>query len=332
MERALITGGTGFVGKHLSRLLRASGIQTAVLTANESESHGSARDYFGIDVRDADAVRQVMSEFKPNSIYHLAAISSVEWAWKFPRITYQVNVFGTLNVLEAATRLPAPPRILNVSTAQVYAPGEYTLTEDSPVKPSNPYAISKAMAELAVLQFQSAGVEVITARGFNHAGPGQSSDFVVSSIARQFAEMEAGLREPKLVLGNIHVKRDFTDVRDVVKAYVLLMKYGRPGEAYNVCSGKSRSIKEIIAECERLSGTKAELVTHPGKMRPMEIEDLCGDPARLHATTGWTPEVTFATTVLDVLDYWRENLRNEKDSASSSRAAELSTTPAVRNT
>jgi GDP-4-dehydro-6-deoxy-D-mannose reductase len=327
MPRALVTGGTGFVGKHLVRLLQASGTQVGVLVSYESELRDLAVDSYIADVRNADDVQHAISEFKPSFIYHLAAISSVELSWKYPRLTYEVNVFGTLNVLEAAMRLSSQPRILNVSTAQVYAPNDAALTENSPVRPANPYAISKAMAELAAFQFSRTKAEIIIARGFNHAGAGQSPDFVMSSIAKQFAEIEAGEREPKLELGNIHVKRDFTDVRDVVKAYFLLVKQGQPNEIYNVCSGRSWSIAEIIERFQAISKVKPELAIRREKLRATDIDNMRGDPAKIHAATGWKPEISFKTTVLDLLNYWRGRIR---EASVSKGRAELSSSVARR--
>lgn len=314
MERVLVTGGTGFVGTHLFPLLQACGHHIAVL-ASTGCGELTKVECYEADIRDSAAVRSAIHDFKPNHIYHLAAISSVELSSKSPRLTYEVNVFGTLNVLEAAMSLPSLPRVLNVSTAQVYAPSTSPLSESSSLGPDNPYAASKAMAEFLRVHFRRCSTGgIITARSFNHAGPGQSADFVLSSIAKQFAEIEAGLREPMLVLGNIHVKRDFTDVRDVVQAYSLLMEKGTANEIYNVCSGRALSISEIIAEFESISGTKVEVESHSSKRRAGEIESVCGNPEKIKAVTGWVPSIPLKTTLQDLLDYWRAAIRdNSRD-------------------
>jgi GDP-4-dehydro-6-deoxy-D-mannose reductase len=305
MEKVLITGGTGFVGTHLVSFLKSRGSQVAILAASGCSENTDLECYQG-DVRDADTVFAAIHEFKPNYIYHLAAVSAVDLSWRSPRLTYEVNVFGTLNVFEAAMSLAAPPKVLNISTAQVYAPSISALNESSALAPDNPYAASKATSEFLSVQFrrQSEG-GIVTARSFNHAGPGQSPDFVLSSIAKQFAEIEAGMREPKLVLGNIHVERDFTDVRDVVQAYSLLLQKGEVNGIYNVCSGHSRSIEEIVREFESVSGINIEIESHPGKQRAGENQVVCGDPTKIQAATGWRPNIPLKTTLQDLLAYWR---------------------------
>jgi len=306
MERTLITGGTGFVGKHLASHLYSFGSRVAVLSSGEFSEYGSDITFYLADIRDRDKVESAIQDFKPDHIYHLAAISGVGGSWQSPRVTYEVNVFGTLNVLEAAMNLPSPRRVLNISTAQVYAKGPAPLSETSPVSPDNPYAASKLMSELLNVQFHRyAEGGIVTARSFNHTGPGQSADFVLSSIAKQFVEIEAGQRERKLSVGNTQVRRDFTDVRDVVAAYTLLMRKGCPNEIYNVCSGRAISIKAVIEEFERISGIRAEIDTHPSKRRSGDAEEVCGNPAKIQAATGWKPVIPLKTTLLDLLGYWR---------------------------
>jgi GDP-4-dehydro-6-deoxy-D-mannose reductase len=317
MNKVLITGGTGFVGSHLLRYLTARGSEVAVLASSGCENALPNVRCYKADIRDADAVHAAIHEFKPMFICHLAAISSVGTSWKSPRLTYEVNVFGTLNVIEAAADLSSPPRILSVSTAQVYAPNLATLSETSPLAPDNPYAASKAMAELLRVQYRrGAAGGVIVARSFNHAGPGQSTDFVLSSIAKQFAETQLGLREPKLSLGNLHVKRDFTDVRDVVRAYALLLEKTEVEDVYNVCSGRSRSIGEIVKMFEFLSGVNVTVESHSSKQRLGESDQVCGDPAKIRDATGWEPQIPFSTTLQDLLAYWRDVLVNSSENPS----------------
>jgi GDP-4-dehydro-6-deoxy-D-mannose reductase len=231
-----------------------------------------------------------------------------------------VNVFGTLNVFEAASRLAHPCRVLNVSSAQVYAPSKFELTEISRIAPDNPYAASKAMAEFVTVPYsRSSKIDIVTVRSFNHAGPGQSPEFVVSSIAKQFAEIEAGSREPKLILGNTHVRRDFTDVRDVVNAYALLIEKGRANEIYNVCSGEARSIESIVEEFKSISEIDVSIESDHNKRRLGEHDAVWGSPAKLQAATGWKPEVPLRTTLQDVLTYWREQLQQNAASEISSK-------------
>ncbi len=311
MSRTLITGGTGFVGPHLAAFLKTRTSRLAVLASCGCGETIPEAVCYEADVRDAGEVRAAIHDFRPDRVYHLAAISSVEVSWSRPRLTYEVNVDGTLNVLEAAMTLAQPPRVLNVSTAQVYAPSSSPLSEDSALGPDNPYAASKAMAELlGVLYRKIPAGGIITARSFNHAGPGQSSDFVLSSIARQFAEIEAGMHDPELSLGNIHVRRDFTDVRDVVRAYWHLLEDGAVNQTYNVCSGRSWAIHEIILQFESISGIKVSVGTHPDKVRGGEMSEVRGNPDKIYKATGWEPQIPLETTVRDLLDYWRSTLRN----------------------
>lgn len=269
-------------------------------------------DYCEVDIRRADEVRSVVRNVRPAHIYHLAGVSAVDVSWSDPRLTFDVNVLGALNVFEAAMNLPSPPRILNVSTSQVYASSATILTENSRLDPDNPYAASKAMAELLRVQYRkSAGGGIITARSFNHTGPGQLPNFVLPSMAKQFAEMEAGLRPPKLTVGNIEVMRDFTDVRDVVAAYFALLEKGRTGEVYNVCSGSAVRLSDVIAKFEAISGMAIQIDVDPQRLRSNEIPAVFGDATKIRTETGWNPEIPLETTLRDLLNYWREKIKGE---------------------
>jgi GDP-4-dehydro-6-deoxy-D-mannose reductase len=253
-----------------------------------------------------------LREVSPERVFHLAGISDVASSWKDPRLTFEVNVVGTLNLFEAAMSLPRPPRILNVSTAQVYAPASGGLSEESRIAPDNPYAASKAMAELLRVPYlKCATGGIVTARSFNHTGPGQSDKFVLSSIARQFAEIQAGDRSPKLIVGNVDVERDFTDVRDVVEAYCLLLEKGRVGEIYNVCSGSAVRLADIIRMFESVSVTTVELEKDPARIRPNEAAIVLGDSKKLEADTGWRPRIPLKQTISDLLEYWRLRVSSE---------------------
>jgi GDP-4-dehydro-6-deoxy-D-mannose reductase len=267
--------------------------------------------YYEVDIRDAERVQSVVREVNPEQVYHLAGITAVDVSWKYPRLTYEVNVFGAQNLFDAAMSLPAPPRILNVSTSQVYAPGSGILSEENPLRPDNPYAASKAMAELLAPQYsEHATGGIITARPFNHSGDGQPPNFVLPSIAKQFAEIEAGLRPPKLKLGNIAVARDFTDVRDVVRAYWLLLERGKTSEVYNVCSGTAVLVADIIGMFERISGTDIVIEIDPNRVRAKEVTEIYGDPSKLRAETGWHRQIPLEKTVEDMLNYWRSQCRS----------------------
>jgi GDP-4-dehydro-6-deoxy-D-mannose reductase len=316
--RFLITGGTGFVGSHLVQSLKSDAAKIAVIASGDSVSRQELEpgvEHYELDLRKAEDVRSVVRKVSPTHICHLAAISSVDASWNSPRLTFEVNVVGAYNLFEAAMGLPAPPRILNVSTSQVYATAEGILTESSPVSPNNPYAASKAMVELLLVQYRkSAAGGILTARSFNHTGPGQSPNFVLPLIAKQFAEMEAGLRPRKLTVGNIEVKRDFTDVRDVVLAYSALLDQGRIGEVYNVCSGSAVRLADVIREFEAISGTAVEIDTDPARLRSNEVSQILGDAAKIRRETGWSPQIPFGKTIRDLLDYWRERIKSGNSS------------------
>lgn len=265
------------------------------------------QQYYQVDIRREDDVRCALREFKPSEIYHLAGISDVDSSWSDPRLTFEVNVAGTFNLLEAAMGLASPPRILNVSTAQVYGASDQPLTEKSAVSPDNPYAGSKAMAEMLRISFREAkGGGIITARSFNHTGSGQLDTFVLPSIAKQFAEIEIASRPPKLTVGNIDVKRDFTDVRDVVQAYRALLEKGRAGEVYNVCSGVGVRLSEVIKQFQAVCKTVVTVEVDPALLRPGETPVVVGDLTKIRKETGWSPQIPIEKTIVDLMDYWRK--------------------------
>lgn len=308
--RVLVTGGTGFVGVHLVRFLKSRGSQISVLASGRRASREPGVQYHEVEIRDAERVGSLVREVSPQQIYHLAGITAVDVSWADPRLTYEVNVFGAQNLFDAAMNLAEPPRILNVSTSQVYAPAYGILTEESLLRPDNPYAASKAMAELLVFQYRDCPpAGIVTARSFNHTGCGQPPNFVLPSIAKQFAEIESGLRPPRLNVGNIAVKRDFTDVRDVVRAYCMLLENGRTGEAYNVCSGTAVSISYIIEMFQAMSGIEVTIEISADKVRPREVAEIYGDSGKLQADTGWRSQIPLERTVQDMLNYWRSQCR-----------------------
>lgn len=306
MRRILITGGTGFVGSHLVRFLKSADAKLIVVSSGGVKTQLPGVDYCRVDIRNADDVRAVVRDASPHQIYHLAGISSVPSSWKDPRLTFDVNVIGSYNVFEAAMRLPSPPKILNVSTSQVYAPSNAALLETSPLSPDNPYAASKAMAELLAIQYRKfTKGGIITARAFNHTGPGQSTTFALPSFARQLAEMEAGLRPTTLKVGTIDVRLDFTDVRDVVVAYYELLEKGAVGEAYNVCSGRTVLLADLVKELQNNCSVAVTMEIDPARVRPGDVPQIVGDTGKLHKTTGWLPKIPLEKTLKELLEYWR---------------------------
>lgn len=293
--RAYITGSHGFVGKWLTRHLTDCGDE---LAHPEHE----------VDVTDIDALKADMKHSQPEVVYHLAAKSHVATSWSDPLETMRVNVLGLEGVIEAALACDEPPKVLMISSAEVYGAGDGTpLTEESPVRPLSPYAASKAAAEMIGLQAAlGRGVNVIRVRPFNHVGPGQADSFVISAISHQIAVAERDGRTT-IRVGNQSPKRDFTDVRDVVRAYRMLAESeGAPaGEVYNICSGTSVSIESIVNRLLALSAAQIEAVTDPALVRAVDIPILQGDCGRLQALTGWQPEITLEQTLAEMLDWWR---------------------------
>jgi len=314
VQRILITGGTGFVGTHLIRFLKSSEARLFVVSHRDAEAGADASQQSGVecckaDIRNEEEISSIVGAVNPTEIYHLASISSVSESWRDPRTTFEVNVIGSYNLFQAAMRLDAPPKILNISTSQVYAQSATALTENSPLHPENPYAATKAMSELLPVQFSQSGTGgIVTARAFNHSGPGQLPAFVLSSFAKQLAEMERGLCPPVLKVGNIQVVRDFMDVRDVVKAYCGLLHKGVIGEIYNVCSGRGYVLADLVNELLKLCAVPVKIEIEPSRFRPSEPLSIVGDASRLRGATGWEPQISMQDTLKDLLAYWRKSI------------------------
>lgn len=293
--RVLVTGSKGFVAHWLLTHLESRGDQVVGLDAE-------------VDVTDEPALVEAITGAAPDAICHLAAQASVSASWKDQSATYAVNTFGVLNVLSAARACNRPPRVLLVSSAEVYGrvgAGDLPIREDQPFAPVSPYAASKAAAELIGLQaWLGGGLEVIRARPFNHTGPGQRLDFVVPALARQVATAAAS-GAGVIETGNLAARRDITDVRDVVRAYRALLELGTPGQVYNVCRGQAVSIEEVVRRLVALAGVDLQVVVDPARFRTADLPELRGDPSRLHAATGWAPEIALDDTLAAVLDFWR---------------------------
>ncbi len=296
--RALITGGRGFVGTWLASHLRECGDD---VTAIDIET----------DIADQSALDPVVAESAPDAIFHLAARTHVGESWNDPSEVLRVNVLGTASVLAAARRLTSPPTVLVVSSAEVYGkvtPEELPIREDAPISPATPYAASKAAAEQIAFQaWRGYSQPVVVVRPFNHVGPGQAPTFSVSALARRIVTATR-VGERTLRVGNLATRRDFTDVRDVVKVYRQLMERGQAGTVYNVCSGTDVAISEVADRLLALSGAKLELVVDPELVRPVDVPVLRGSPDRVEQLTGWRPEIPFDKTLRDVLSYWEAQL------------------------
>ena len=302
--RALITGGGGFVGRHLHDHLDSAG--------DEVISTDRASD--GLDILDAAALLDLFRRSEPEVVYHLAGASDVGGSWKTPQATFRANAEGTLNVLWAAREAGAR-RVLTVGSADVYGkvdPDDLPITEDAPLRPVSPYAASKVAADYVAMQAHLGhGQEVVRCRPFNHLGPGQTDRFVAPAIAGRVARNE---RDGNAVVsvGNLSPRRDFTDVRDVVRAYRLLVEHGTAGEVYNVCSGRAIAVQELVEQFLAMATIPMRLETDPELARPVDIPVLLGDNRRLVHDTGWAPTIPLGTTLADLLEDRRRRLDHEE--------------------
>lgn len=297
--KALVTGAAGFVGRHL----------VAHLAEHGHEVVGIDREH-GVDLLDPDGLSRALADAAPDAVYHLGGWSDVGASWHEPRAAFRVNAEGTLNLLEAC-RSAAVERVLIVSSADVYGKvslRELPLTEESPFRPVTPYAASKIAADQLGLQaWLGYGLATIRVRAFNHLGPGQTSRFVCPALAERIALNELEGREV-VPVGNLTPRRDFTDVRDVVRAYRMLIERGEPGEAYNVCSGRDIAISELADRLIAMADRPMRLELDPSLQRPVDVPVLRGDYTKLHKATGWEPEIPLDQTLADVLDEWRRRI------------------------
>ncbi len=309
----LITGAGGFVGRHLIAHLAAQ--SDAVLHAAIFEpvtSWTMPATPYPVDLRDAAAVRALVERVRPDGVFHLAAVADVGKSFEQPWAILENNLLSQVNLLEALRAFAPEARTLIVSSAEVYgAAGDASraLDEDTPFAPANPYSVSKAAQDMLGLEyFLAYQMPVLRARPFNHIGPGQVPGFVASDFASQIAAIEAGLREPVLYVGNLEAERDFTDVRDVVRAYRLILAKGEPGAVYNVCRGQAHSIQYLLDVLLSYSTAKIEVQPDPARLRPVDVPRRVGDASRLRAQTGWEPEIPFEQSLLDILTDWRRRV------------------------
>ncbi len=260
--------------------------------------------YIRGDLSDETSVEALVRDLKPDHVYHLAAISAVPVSWQRPRLTFDLNVWGTFNILRACSRMTPSPRVLNVSTGTVYEASDQLLTEASPLRPANPYSASKAMAEL--VRFQFSGLPVVTTRSFNHSGPGQTTDFVLPALAKQVADIEAGASSPVISAGALDVERDFLHVADVITAYRLLIDRGKSGEVYNVSSGEPRRLDAALTRLLELAGVTAEVRTDTARLRAERVPRISASSEKLRMDTGWSPAKTWDDLLRDLLTFWRQ--------------------------
>jgi GDP-4-dehydro-6-deoxy-D-mannose reductase len=318
--RVLVTGISGFVGSHLAEHLLAAHPEAELFgmrrwrssTEEISALLGVVRLVEG-DLLDATSLIRVLQASRPDVIFHLGASSSVAESWSTPAEIMQVNVLGTLHLLEAVRQLDLDAPVVLACSAEPYgAVSESALPigEEQPLRPVSPYAVSKAAVDLLGYQyFQTFKLRTVRLRMFNQAGPRQSDRFVLSALARQIAEIEAELRPPQLRVGNLDARRDFVDVRDAARAYWLAAARGTPGEVYNVGTGTARAIREVLDRLLSLSEAVVDVAFDPARLRPAEVPVLQADSRRFREATGWEPAVPFEQTLFDTLEYWRRRVR-----------------------
>ena len=308
-KKALIIGAAGFVGGYLSKALLDEGYEV-FLTKLEFESiEKSGATVYNMDVTSVTETDAVIADIKPDVVFHLAAQSSVSVAWKNPQLTVDVNIKGAVNVMDAVRELYYKPRVVLIGSGEEYGhirDGETPIREDNRLNPGNIYAATKACQNMIGSIYSKAyDMELIMVRAFNHIGPGQSSIFVVSDFCKQVADIEKGEKEPVMYVGNLSAMRDFTDVRDVVRAYALLAEKGENGETYNVGSGNAVAIREILDKIISFSTEEIKVEIDPAKIRPVDVPIIEADISKLQAVTGWKPEISLEETIEEVLNYWR---------------------------
>jgi GDP-4-dehydro-6-deoxy-D-mannose reductase len=303
----LVTGATGFVGGHLLDRLAHQNDLVAWHRPDGSEPDPARTvDWHAVDITDRHSVMDAVQAVTPVRVFHLAGAPNVATSWQSVVPHLRANALGTHYLLRAIRQLERPCRVLVISSAQVYKAGDGPLNEESPLVPASPYGFSKlAQDQLALLAAQDDGLDVLVARPFNHAGPGQAPGFAISSFACQIARIEAGLAEPLIRVGNLDARRDVTDVRDVVDAYARLMEGGIPGRPYNVCSGRAWRIGDLLDAMLRAARTPIAVEVDAAQFRPNDTPVVQGDATRIRDELGWAPTIPVEQTLIDTLNWWR---------------------------
>ncbi len=312
------------MGRYLARhLLEVSDWTLALVSRNEAGAARLADEYasypdrvaaIAADISDAAAVRAALERTRPSYVFHLAAQTYVPAAFADPATTLRNNIFSALDLLEGIRTLPEPPRVLAIGSSEEYG---HVRAEDNPVdehtelRPDNPYSVSKVASDLLALQyFFSYKLPIVRVRPFNHIGPGQSERFVSGSLARQVALIEVGKQEPVIKVGNLSSQRDFTDVRDIVRAYYLAITQGQSGDVYNLCSGQATSIQTVLDTLLNFCTVRVRVELDQTRLRPSDVPIIVGSAAKFRQLTGWQPQISLRQSLADILDYWREQVRS----------------------
>ncbi len=314
----MVTGVNGFAGSHLAEYLLAQGDEVFGMLRPGSSSANfpspcQAISLYEVELTQAEEVTRAIKEIMPELIFHLAAQAAVARSWEDPQGTLSNNIIAQLNVLQGVIAAQIDPKILILGSNEEYGtpcPGELPIREENPLRPTSPYGVSKVTQDMMGYQyFRSHGLRCVRVRPFNHLGARQREEFVVPSLAKQVAEAEAGLREPVIHVGNIEVKRDFTDVRDMVRGYYLALLHGEPGEVYNIGSGTMTSLRSIVDFLLNHSRVSLSVEQDASRLRPGDITESVCDCSKFKAKTGWQPEIPLEQTLLEVLEYWRKRVR-----------------------
>lgn len=310
--KALIIGSAGFVGGYLIKELNSAGYEVHASCLPNEKINGECSVH-NLDILQKECISELLGSVLPDVVFHLAAQSSVALSWKKPQLTAEINVIGAINVLEALRECPKKDiRLVMIGSGEEYGfirDGSCPLKEDEPLHPGNIYAATKVCQEMTgEIYARAYSMDIVMVRAFNHSGPEQADMFVISDFCHQIAEIESGSREPVMSVGNLSAMRDFTDVRDVVKAYRLLAEKGKSGKIYNVGRGKAVEIQYILDTALSLSEKTIEVKRDPNKMRASDIPVIEPDVSQIYSDTGWKAEISMEQTIKDTLDYWRKTI------------------------
>ena len=309
--KALIIGGAGFVGNYLiDHLADELKWDISVTKMSREELKNDKANIYDLDILNKEQINEVLEKVRPDYIFHLAAQSSVALSWKNPGLTIDVNIKGSVNVMDAIRILDYKPRMLFIGSGEEYGhikPEESPIVEENRVRPGNIYAATKVCQNMIGKIYSDAyDMDIMMVRAFNHIGPNQAPMFVVADFCKQVVEIERGEKEPVIYTGNLNVNRDFTDVRDVVRAYGLLIQMGQKGETYNIGSGSAIAIQEILDRILKLSKVEIKNEIDPDKIRPVDVPIIEANISKIHEATGWVPKISLDTTLLETLEYWRK--------------------------